>query len=73
MDNNRQAFDSYLKEQDMKWRQIYDGKGWRTEVGQIYAVSSIPATVLIDKQGRIRHTNLGGRELEMAVENLLKE
>jgi len=73
MDNNRQAFDSYLKEQDMKWRQIYDGKGWQAELGQIFAVSSIPATFLVDKKGKIRHKNLRGEALEKAVEKLLAE
>ena len=73
MDNNRGAFDSYLKEQDMKWRQIYDGKGWQAEIGQLYAVSSIPSTFLVDKKGRIRHKNLRGDELKKAVEKLLKE
>ncbi len=73
MDNNRNAFYSFLKDQDMKWRQIYDGKGWQAEIGQLYAVSSIPSTFLIDKQGRIRYKNLRGNELEKAVEKLLKE
>ena len=73
MDNNRQALDSYLEEQDMKWRQIFDGKGWQAEIGQLYAVSSIPATFLIDKQGKIRFKNLRGDELKKAVEGLLKE
>ena len=73
MDNNRAAFDSYVKEQDMKWRQIYDGNGWKAEIGQLYAVSSIPSTFLIDKQGKIRYKNLRGNDLEEAVEKLLKE
>lgn len=73
MDNNRQALDSYLKEQDMKWRQIFDGKGWQAEIGQLYAVSSIPATFLLDKKGKIRYKNLRGSELTEAVEKLLKE
>ena len=57
----------------MKWRQIYDGKGWKSEIGQLYAIASIPATFLIDKQGKIRYKNLRGEELEKAVETLLKE
>ena len=73
MDNNRAAFDSYIKEQDMKWRHIYDGNGWKAEIGQLYAVSSIPSTFLIDKQGRIRYKNLRGKDLEEAVDKLLKE
>jgi peroxiredoxin len=73
MDNNRQALESYLKEQDMKWRQIYDGKGWQAELGKVFAVSAIPTTLLIDKQGKIRHKNLRGKELGKAVEKLLAE
>ena len=73
MDNNRDALDTYLKENDMKWRQIYDGKGWQAEIGQLYAVSSIPATFLIDKQGKIRYKNIRGDELKEAVEKLIKE
>jgi len=57
----------------MTWRQIYDGKGWQAELGQVFAVSSIPTTLLIDKQGKIRHKNLRGKELEKAVEKLLAE
>jgi peroxiredoxin len=73
MDNNRQALDSYLEEQGMTWRQVFDGKGWQAEIGQLYAVSSIPATFLIDKQGKIRFKNLRGGELKEAVEKLVKE
>ncbi len=32
MDNNRQALDTYLSEQGMKWRQIFDGKGWKAGI-----------------------------------------
>jgi peroxiredoxin len=73
MDNNRDALDTYLKENDMKWRQIYDGKGWQAEIGQLYAVSSIPSTFLIDKQGKIRYKNVRGDDLKAAVEKLMKE
>ena len=73
MDNNRQALDTYLEEQDMKWRQIFDGKGWKAEIGQVYAVSSIPATFLLDREGKIRYKNLRGDELKKAVEKLINE
>ena len=73
MDNDRKVLDSYLAEQNMKWRQIYDGKGWKTEIGQLDAVASIPSTFLIDKQGKIRYKNLRGDELRKAIDKLLKE
>jgi peroxiredoxin len=73
MDNSRSALDGYLEEQKMTWPQIYDGKGWQAELGQLYAVSSIPATFLIDREGKIRYKNLRGDELGEAVARLLKE
>ncbi len=73
MDNNRQALDNYLRDQDVKWRQVYDGRGWQSEIGQLYAISSIPSTFLIDKKGKIRYRNLRGDDLEKAVKVLLAE
>jgi peroxiredoxin len=73
MDNSRNSLDTYLKEQNMTWRQIYDGKGWKSEIGQLYAIQSIPATFLIDREGRIRYKNLRGPELGEAVAKLLGE
>lgn len=73
MDNSRQSLDAYLKEQNMTWRQIYDGRGWKAEIGQLYAIQSIPATFLIDREGRIRYKNLRGAELGEAVARLLEE
>jgi peroxiredoxin len=72
-DNNGDAFERYIKEEDLEWRQIFDGKGWKAEVGRLYAVSSIPTTYLLDRQGRIRYKNLRGDDLEKAVVKLLEE
>ena len=71
MDDNKAKFDNYIKEQNVDWRQIFDGRGWKAELGQKYAISSIPATFLLDRSGVIRYKNLRGRELEEAVKKLL--
>ena len=51
----------------------FDGKGWRNGVAQKYKVRSIPATYLIDREGKIRYRSLRGKELDEAVEKLLAE
>jgi thiol-disulfide isomerase/thioredoxin len=56
---------------DMKWQQFYDGKKWKNEVSQLYGVQSIPATYLIDQNGKIYRTGLRGKALERAVDRLL--
>ncbi|MBN2185688.1 MAG: redoxin domain-containing protein [Candidatus Krumholzibacteriota bacterium] len=73
MDESREKFDNYIKEQKIEWRQVFDGKGWKAELGRLYAVSSIPSTLILDRKGIIRYKNLRGNELGEAVKILLDE
>jgi peroxiredoxin len=73
LDSDRVALDRYIKSNKMTWPQYFDGRGWQNGVAEIYKVRSIPATYLIDKQGKIRYRSLRGAELERAVEMLLAE
>jgi len=38
----------FLADQELPWRQIYEGKGWNTTLGERYDVSGIPFTLLVD-------------------------
>jgi len=73
LDSKLNDVKSYLKKNDVKWVQHFDGKGWNNGVAQKYKVSSIPATYLIDRQGKIRYKALRGPALDRAVEQLIKE
>jgi len=74
LDEARADMDGYLAEQPgMKWRQICDEKGWQAAIGQMYRVSSIPTSFLLDRQGRIVKIGLRGEDLSAAVEELVKQ
>ena len=73
LDESSAKFRGFIEEQGITWPQIFDGKGWNSEVGKSYAVSSIPATFLLDRKGRIRYRDLRGTDLRAAVENLIEE
>ncbi len=73
LDSDRNAFDNYIKSNGIDWPQYFDGKGWQNGVAEKYKVRAIPATYLIDKNGKIRFHSLRGAELEKAVEQLLAE
>ena len=73
LDSDRAAFDKYIKSNGMSWPQYFDGRGWQNGVAEMYKVRAIPATYLIDRQGKIRYRSLRGAELERAVEMLLAE
>jgi thioredoxin-related protein len=48
----------------MTWKQVSDLKGWKSAGSRVYAVNSIPNTVLIDKEGKIVGRNLSLPEIE---------
>jgi len=73
LDNNKLALDKYLKSNDMKLPQFFDGQGWKNKIAQDYGVKSIPATYLIDRKGKIRYKAVRGNQLIKAVEKLLAE
>jgi peroxiredoxin len=62
---------SYLKEKNMPWPQLYDGKGWKSALADQFFIRSIPTSFLLDKNGVIRASNLRSRELKAAVLPLL--
>jgi thiol-disulfide isomerase/thioredoxin len=73
LDQDRAAMESALKSAKMTWPQHFDGKGWGNEIAARFGVRSIPATWLFDKKGKLREHGLRGKELELRIENLLKE
>jgi hypothetical protein len=56
----------------MEWPQMSDLKGWENAAAQVFSVSSIPHTILVDQQGRILKRGLRGQELENYVAEHLK-
>ena len=73
LDRDRKAFEAYVKQQGMTWQQFFDGKGWSNQVAQLYGVSRIPHTILIDQEGVIRATGLRGVQLSNKIGELLKQ
>ena len=47
-------------------------KGWQNEAAQLYDVSSIPMSFLIDENGIIVAKNLRGVELHKALDQYVK-
>ena len=53
LDQDGAAWKEAIKKLDMTWPQMSDLKFWQSEGAQLYAVNSIPHTVLIDGSGKI--------------------
>ncbi|HTL55533.1 MAG TPA: TlpA disulfide reductase family protein [Candidatus Limnocylindrales bacterium] len=68
LDQDKEKLTSFTKEKNMTWQQFFDGKGWGNKLAVKYGVQSIPATYLLDGEGKIIGKDLRGEELVAAVE-----
>jgi len=62
---------TFTKDKNMPWPQYFDGKGWGNKLAGKYGVQSIPATYLLDGEGKIVGKDLRGEALEEAVAKAL--
>ena len=72
LDKSKEAWVKGIKEDGITYPQVSDLLYWDSAVAKLYAVSGIPHTVLIGKDGKIAAKNLRGDELRAKVEELLK-
>ncbi len=72
LDQTAEAWKSGIKQLKITWPQMSDLKYWNCEGAKLYAVSSIPHTVLIDKDGTILARGLHGEELQKKLTEIIK-
>lgn len=68
-DSKDAAWKGGVEKLGMKWPQLSDLKGWKSEGASVYGISSIPSNVLVDGSGKIVALDLR----EDALGNKLKE
>lgn len=75
VDDNRKDAEGMLKRLDLKFPTLFDGN---KRVAKLYGVDTMPATLVIDRDGRVRYVHRGyydgyERKYEQQVRELLKE
>jgi peroxiredoxin len=73
LDKDEDALKRFVKENKMIWPQFFDGQGWRNALATKYGIQSIPATFLIDGDGKIVAKDLRGRALEAELARRLEK
>jgi len=71
LDQDEQRLKNFLKDRKVPWQQFFDGKGWGNKLAVKYGVNSIPATYLLDGEGKIISKDLRGSELDEALSKAL--
>lgn len=72
LDNNKGRWEGAIAQDGLTWHHVSDLKGWKSSAAQLYKVSSIPKTVLLDEKGRIIAMDLRGSSLEAKLAELFE-
>ncbi len=69
-DTKAEAWKAAIKDLNMKWPQLSDLKGWKSAGKDVYGISSIPSSILLDKEGKIIAIDLRGEKLGEKLKEL---
>ena len=72
-DNKHESWVKAIRDLDMPWTHLSDLKGWETVASQVYGIMSIPASLLIDPQGKIVARDLRGPALGAKLKEIFGE
>lgn len=73
LDREPNAWKKAIKDDGLPWHHISDLKGWQSTHAALYSVTSIPQTVLVDKDGKILARNIRGEQLGAKLKEILGE
>jgi peroxiredoxin len=72
LDDNKDKWLAAIEKDGLTWKHVSDLKGWQSAGAAAYQVSAIPATFLVDTEGKIVAKNLRGDDLERKLSEVLK-
>lgn len=74
LDQSRDKWLDAIQKDGLRWPcHVSDLRGWNSAAGRLYGIQSIPATVLVDREGNILARNLRGAELERKLTEIFAQ
>lgn len=71
LDSYKAAWIKAFTDDQLKWSQISDLKGWKNEAAVVYNIYSVPQIFLIDKNGVIIAKNLEEKDLLKKIDQII--
>ncbi|WAC39005.1 redoxin domain-containing protein [Pedobacter sp. SL55] len=72
LDHVKTAWLEAIEKDGLEWTHVSDLKGWNNEVGRLYGVRAVPASFLVDAQGKIIGNGLRGEPLNEKLAEIFK-
>jgi len=73
LDRDKKGIPEFHKKYKIDYPHVFDGKGWKNAVAQLYGVRSIPMTYLISPEFEIIGTGYRGEQLITVINSYLQE
>lgn len=71
LDSNKERWLKAIEDDHLTWEHVSDLAGWGNAASKKYAVNSIPASFLVNQDGKIIGANLRGEDLHKKLAELL--
>ena len=71
LDKSKASWVKAIEDDGLQWSHVSHLQYWNEPIAKAYQVRSIPATFILDQNGKILAKNLRGKALEQKVEELL--
>jgi thiol-disulfide isomerase/thioredoxin len=72
-DQKKEAWVGAVQQMGLQWPQMSDLKGWKCAAADVYGISSIPSSILVDPQGKIVAMDLRGPALLQKLKEIYGE
>lgn len=73
LDDDIEDLRGFIKQEQVEWPQIFDGKRWKGAVPSLYRVQIIPTMVVLDRESKIRYIGSDTENITRVVTTLLSE
>ncbi|MFZ0825906.1 MAG: TlpA disulfide reductase family protein [Verrucomicrobiia bacterium] len=71
LDQDQARLTGFTQAMGLTWPQFFDGRGWQNKLAMQYGIEKIPATYLLDREGKIIGKDFHGEALPAAVAKAL--
>lgn len=71
LDKEKDKWLKAIEDDGLVWNHVSDLKFWNSKAAKMYGINGIPATVVIDKEGKIVAKKVFGADLKAAIEKAL--
>jgi len=72
LDSKKEAWLKAIEADGLSWTHVSELKGWSNTAATVYGVKAVPASFLIDREGKFVGKDLRGEELNKTLEGLFK-